>query len=125
MTTFAVDISYMTVVATPLQNAADASALSGGVELPKENAVVIATAKEVAAKNKATTEDVVINDADVEFGWYDIPTRTFTTPSESVNSIRVTARVVNKALFWFIRRFWGIPMSGMKSVVLIPKGCQR
>lgn len=75
------------------------------MELTNGNAAVIASARDVASKNKATTEDVVINDADVEFGWYDIPTRTFTTPSESVNSIRVTARVVNKALFWFIRRF--------------------
>ena len=44
MTAFAVDISYMTVVATQLQNAADAAALSAVVELPKGNAVVIATA---------------------------------------------------------------------------------
>ena len=100
MTAFAVDISYMTVVATQLQNAADASALSGVVELPKGNAVVIATVKEVAAKNKATNEDVVINDADVEFGWYDLPTRAFITPSASINSIRVTARVDNKPLFF-------------------------
>ncbi len=100
MTAFAVDISYMTIVAAQLQNAADAAALSGVVELPKGNAVVIATTKEVAAKNKATTEDVVINDADVQFGWYDLPTRTFVTPNVNVNSIRVTARVENNALFF-------------------------
>ena len=100
MTAFAVDISYMTVVATQLQNAADAAALSGVVELPKGNAVVIATAQEVAAKNKATTEVVVVKPADVGFGWYDIPSRKFTTPNANVNAIRVTARVENKALFF-------------------------
>ncbi len=78
MTAFAMDISYMTVVATQLQNAADAAALSGVVELPKGNAVVIATAQEVASKNNATTEIVTINAADVEFGWYDTSARKFT-----------------------------------------------
>ena len=100
MTAFAVDISYMTVVATQLQNAADAAALSGVVELPKGNAVVIATVQDVASKNKATTEVVVVKAADVEFGWYDIPTRKFITPSANINSIRVTARVINKSLFF-------------------------
>ena len=100
MTAFAVDISYMTVVATQLQNAADAAALSAVVELPKGNAVVIATAQEVASKNKATTEFVVVKAEDVEFGWYDLPTRKFISPSANINSIRVTARVINKALFF-------------------------
>ena len=100
MTAFAVDISYMTVVATQLQNAVDAAALSGVVELPQGNAVVIATVQEVASKNKATTEIVTVKAADVEFGWYDTSLRKFTTPSATVNAIRVTARVENKALFF-------------------------
>ena len=100
MTAFAVDISYMTVVATQLQNAVDAAALSGVIELPQGNAVVIATVQEVASKNKATTEIVTVKAADVEFGWYDTSLRKFTTPSATVNAIRVTARVENKALFF-------------------------
>ena len=41
-----------------------------------------------------------MKDADVESGWFDLATRKFITPSATVNSIRVTARVENKAMFF-------------------------
>ena len=120
MTAFAVDISYMTVVATQLQNAADAAALSAVVELTNGHAAVIATARDVASKNKATTEEVVINDADVEFGWFDLPTRTFTAPSENADgAAEDLGMLMQKAcgrgrLYVWIPLKWRIPVLGEK-----------
>ncbi len=97
---FAVDLGYMTVVATQLQNAADGAALSGVVELPHGPGAVLAEVQDLAAENRAAGSPVSVAASDVEFGWYDTTNRTFTTPATNLNAIRVTARTVNKALFF-------------------------
>ena len=108
MTAFAVDIGYMSLVATQLQNAADGAALSGVVELQNGPAAVLAEVQDLASKNRAAGNSVSISAEDVELGWYDSSNHTFTTPAENLNAIRVTARTTNKALFF-------APMLGQNS----------
>lgn len=100
ITAFAVDMGYMSLVATQLQNAADAAALSGVVELSNGNAAVLAEVQETAAENRAAGNNVAIASEDVEFGWYETSTRTFTEGAANTNAIRVTARVADQALFF-------------------------
>ena len=97
MVAFAVDLSYMTVVATQLQNAADAAALSGVIELSQGNSAVVAEVQGVALENQAAGNPVNIDASDVEFGHFDLTARTFDTSSANLNAIRVTARVWNRA----------------------------
>lgn len=100
MAAFAVDLGYMTVVATQLQNAADGAALSGVVELPYGTAAVLTEVQDLAAKNHAAGNSVSIAAEDVEYGYYNSNDRTFTVSDENLNAIRVTARTVNKGLFF-------------------------
>src|SRR5438309_4340015 len=88
MLAFSVDVGYMIVVRTELQNAADAAALAGAQQLMDpmvafytpgnvliqttilSNAVTIAkqTAKEVSKKNAAGKVSIALLDADIDVG---------------------------------------------------------
>ena len=50
---FSVDTSYMSLVSTELQNAADASALAGITQIASGQAAVVAEAQSTAAANEA------------------------------------------------------------------------
>lgn len=91
---FSIDLGYMVVTESQLQNAADAGALSGARALPKSRAAAIAAAKLWAAKNVAAWQAVAVADEDVEFGRWDTDAATFTVvPANSTdtsNAVRVT-----------------------------------
>lgn len=94
MIAFAVDIGYIVLVRTQLQIAADASAMAAASVMNEGQAVAIQVAKQYALQHMASGTSVKLADTDIEFGIWDITTRTF-TPAEddsSGNSVRVTAR---------------------------------
>jgi hypothetical protein len=115
MLAFSVDIAYIEQVKTELQNAADSAALAGaemlmnpyvGWQLPgltngQLNAILFngetsarQTAKNYAGYNKAGGVSILLQDADIAFGFTDA-TGSFTTnlsSSQFPNTIQVTAR---------------------------------
>jgi Flp pilus assembly protein TadG len=91
-----VDVGYMVVTESELQNAADAGALSGAKEIPNGRNAAIAAAQLWASKNVAAGISVEVTTEDVELGVWDPDTAAFTTlsstSSESPTAIRVTCR---------------------------------
>ncbi len=97
---FAIDLGYMALTMDQLQNAADASALAGAMRMKEGPATVRAAAIDIASRNYLGKQAITISNSDVELGMYDITTRTFTTNETAANSVRVTTRITNGALFF-------------------------
>ncbi len=93
---FSVDLGYIVVTESELQNAADAGALSGAKEIHNGRNAAIAAAQLWASKNVAAGVSVEVTTEDVELGVWDPDTAAFTalspTSSESPTAIRVTCR---------------------------------
>lgn len=91
MVAFAVDLGYIAYARTELQRTADACALAAAVELPDEAA---ATAAAIAAGNSNGTQvSPQLDAADVQFGYWDRDTATFTIPApsgRSNNAVQIT-----------------------------------
>lgn len=99
-TAFAVDVGYLTLVRTQLQNVADAAAMGACQQLGNGQAAVIAAAKAIAAGNRVDGAAAVLQDSDIELGVYNLTTKTFTAGSDGANAVRVTAKVTNRPLFF-------------------------
>ena len=97
---FAIDIGFVALTKGQLQNAADASALAGAMRMREGPAVVRAAAIDIASRNFLGTSAISMTNADVELGIFDITTRSFTLNETVANSVRVTTRITNKALFF-------------------------
>ena len=97
---FSVDSGYMALVKSQLQNAADAAALAATSELGEGIAVAKQAAIDIAQTNNAAGQPVVLADADIEFGQWDVVNKTFSTPVPNPNAVRITARVTNQPLFF-------------------------
>ena len=92
MIVFAVDIGYLSLARTQLQAAADSAALAGAAVSYKDRATVQQVAQTFAGYNYVAGRPVQLNTSDIEFGTWDVASRTF-TPSSSVSSaLRVTVR---------------------------------
>lgn len=92
---FAVDVGYINVTSSELQNAADAGALSGVRRLALGETAAKAAAKTWAEKNVAGGQAVsVVSAADVQVGVWDTASATFTPAGGGVmpNAIQVTCR---------------------------------
>jgi Flp pilus assembly protein TadG len=94
---FSVDLGYMAVTESELQNAADAGALSGARALPGGRNAAIQAAVLWAGKNSAAGQSVAtVADQDVEIGLWDGTTATFTplaaNASQRPNAVRMTVR---------------------------------
>jgi len=100
MAALAIDLSYIAVTDTQLQNAADASALSSIALLAEGEAAVDADAIDLGQKNRAAGENVDIAASDVELGVFSLTTHTFTPGGANPNAVRVTARVKDKPTFF-------------------------
>lgn len=94
MCAFAIDLSYICVTKTRLQNTADAAALAGVAELANGPVAVRAAVAEMAAVNRAGGHTVEFIDSDIELGTWDKDSRTFvalTGDAETkANAVRVT-----------------------------------
>lgn len=93
---FSMDLGYMVVTESELQNAADAAALAGAREIPNGRAAAVATAQLWAAKNTAAGQSVQVTDSQVELGMWDNKTAKFTVIPQgnpgSPTAIRVTCQ---------------------------------
>ena len=92
---FSIDLGYLSVSESNLQNAADSAAVSAARALPDREAATNA-AIEWAAKNFAAGENVTLQPEDVEFGIWDDTTASFTVLEEeddgTPNAVRINCR---------------------------------
>jgi hypothetical protein len=92
MIAFALDLGYIVLVRTQLQVAADSAAMAASSMIGDGAVIARDVAKQYAANHVAGGEPVRLADADIEFGIWDMTTRSFTPGSDMGNAVRVTAR---------------------------------
>src|SRR4051812_24915637 len=95
----ALDIGYIAVARSQLQNAADAGAMAAASVMSTDTAAITAEAQKYGSSNKVGSTPVTIASSDVEFGYWDASLRKF-TPSGVGNAVRVTAQRKNEGLFF-------------------------
>ena len=100
MAAFAIDLGYMEIAGTQLQNAADGAALSGITQIASGTPAVISAVQDIGLQNKVAGKAVTFLSTDVEFGRFDTSTRLFVANVPNVNAIRVTARLSDQGLFF-------------------------
>lgn len=92
---FSIDIGYINVTESELQNAADAGALSGARALSTSREEAVLHAKTWSGRNQSANKGVVLRDEDIEIGTWDKNTATFTVVPEGSqtvpNAVKVTA----------------------------------
>lgn len=97
---FSVDVGYMSMTKSQLQNAADAAAFAGVYKLSDGAAATRQAAREVAYANYAAASPVVLADSDIELGVFNYTTKEFVLNETSPNAVRVRTHVENKGLFF-------------------------
>lgn len=97
---FTIDVGYMALTKGELQNAADAAALAGVIDLKSGEAAARSTAQSFAAMHRAAGSSIVIPNEDVLIGRFNFATKTFTETSTGANAVRVITRVNNKPFFF-------------------------
>ena len=95
MVAFALDIGYIVLVRTQLQAAADSAAMASAATMGSTMADSVKTAQEFGAYHLAGGKTVKVATPDVEFGTWDVSTRTFTASNALGNAVRVTTRANN------------------------------
>ncbi|QDU98259.1 TadG family pilus assembly protein [Lignipirellula cremea] len=100
MVAFAVDVGYMLLTRSQLQNAADSAAIAGAAVMSQGTEAVVAEAQEFAAYHVAASDKVKLDAGDVEFGVWDSDARKFEATIDPGNAIRVTVRREKAALFF-------------------------
>ncbi|HVT91035.1 MAG TPA: TadG family pilus assembly protein [Tepidisphaeraceae bacterium] len=90
----AVDLGRVQLVKTELQRAADAAARYGASGVSQSNSVAVARAVAAAADNQVDGSSVVIQNSDVQVGYWGGSPATFTSGGLPNNAVRVTARRV-------------------------------
>lgn len=97
---FSIDLGYVALVGTELQNAADAAALAAVLRFPDGFDAATDEALTTAAFNFAAGDSVKLQGSDVEFGRFDLAGREFTPGAANPNAVRVTARAVDRPYFF-------------------------
>lgn len=97
---FAVDVGYMMLTKTQLQNAADASALAAAAVMAEPIEDVRAEARQYAGYYGAAGEGITLADGDIQYGLWDADTRSFTETVTPANAVRVFARREDAGLFF-------------------------
>jgi Flp pilus assembly protein TadG len=99
MSAIVIDLGYMSLTATQLQNAADGAALAGIRMIADGNAAMVAEAQETAIANSAGGSSVNLPASQVVLGRFDVGTRTFTPGAGNVNAMKVTAGLQEQPYF--------------------------
>ncbi|MDB5391774.1 MAG: helicase/secretion neighborhood TadE-like protein, partial [Planctomycetaceae bacterium] len=97
---FAIDVGFMVLTRDQMQNAADAAALAGAMQMNNGSAAVRSAAIDIASRNFTGKSAVTMANSDVELGQYDMVSETFAVNEVAPNSVRVTARTSNRKLFF-------------------------
>lgn len=87
---FALDWGRVQLSKTELSTATDAAAMAGASYTHKGTYYARMHAKDTALKNRIGGKELTLLDADVLIGRWDTATRTFETPSNDPNAVRVT-----------------------------------
>ena len=94
---FAIDLGYMALVRTQLQNTADAASLAAAAYIPNDTAAASNEAKRFAGYEMAAGKNITSESVKVDFGAWDSRYRQFNTTPQPGNAVRVTVeRGINK-----------------------------
>ena len=97
---FSIDIGYIMMVKTQLQNAADAGALAGAGSLRDGPAAAKISAETFAEMHPVANSHVdVQSTSDIEVGHWDISALAFSSAQEEVDAVRVTCRHTARLFF--------------------------
>ncbi|HSU69759.1 MAG TPA: pilus assembly protein TadG-related protein [Tepidisphaeraceae bacterium] len=110
----ALDTSYVVLTAHQLQNAADAAALAGAIQVQNSTSQATTDAITYAGKNWAAGASVQLATSDVVFGRYDQAKLTFTAGGTPYNAVQATARRTSTAPGGSINLFFG-PIFGVNT----------
>ncbi len=100
MLSFAIDLGYIAVVQTELQNAADSAALAGAAATTEGTSSALAEANKFIGLNVAGGRAIDETEATVRFGRWDTTTRAFTETSLDPSAIEVILNRQNQGLFF-------------------------
>jgi len=121
MIAFAVDVGGIVLVRSQLQNAADSSAMAAAATMRLARSEMEAVAREFAGYHVAGGTKVDLVSDDIEYGIWDVSTRTFTPIKTPGNAVRVTARtdedVNGRSPLFFARIFGGMDFAQRASAV--------
>jgi hypothetical protein len=100
MVAFSVDLGYIALTKSELQNAADAAAMAAASKLNSPQSEIKNEAKTYANLHHAAGQGVALADSDIEFGTWNLATNAFTPSSSVGNALRITARRANAPHFF-------------------------
>ena len=86
---FAVDLGYISLTQTQMQNAADAAALAAAAYIPNDTTLAANEAKKFAMLGRAAGKNIESQSVNVEFGTWDVASRSFNSAVPG-NAVRVT-----------------------------------
>jgi hypothetical protein len=92
MVAFAVDLGFIVLTKTQLQNAADSSAMAAASIMNSPQSEIRDEAKFYANQHYAAGKQISLTDSDVEFGYWNLATKQFTPDPTVGNAVRITAR---------------------------------
>jgi len=94
-TAFAIDIGYILMTENELQTCADSAAMAAAAVLGNGDSSDQSNARQMAIEYSnlnSSNSQVVLNEADIQFGNWDSETKSFTVSNSSPNSIQVTTQ---------------------------------
>ncbi|NIL96059.1 MAG: hypothetical protein GTO53_02100 [Planctomycetales bacterium] len=123
---FGVDVGYLALTRSQLQNAADAAALAGTAGLIDGSAHAMAQAKVFGEHNEAAARDLtVLPDEDVVIGSWDFQSRIFQRATAETlaeaNAVQATTRLVsgrNNSAPLFFGRIFGLQSVDLDAVAI-------
>ena len=145
MAAFAIDIGHALVTRNELQNAADSAALSAGLQLGmnylalppgdqqdmsrdltgQEQSQIVTAGETASYANSAAQHNISIAAGEVEFGTWDLNTKTFTPTVTRPNAIQVTARrdgTANGPIGTFFAGIFGINTMNVSATAVAALG---
>jgi len=89
---FSVDLGWIVLVKTELQNAADSAALAAGTKMSDSRANMESIAQNYAGRHTAGGQAVALTSTDIEYGLWDSESQSFVPSTGAGNALRITAR---------------------------------
>jgi hypothetical protein len=100
MAAFSIDIGYIALTKTELQNAADSAAMAAASIMNSPKGEIRQMAKDFANSHYAGGQQLNLTDTDIEFGYWNIENQQFTPDEDVGNALRITARRANAPHFF-------------------------
>jgi hypothetical protein len=110
MVAIGIDVGMIVLARTQLQVSADAAAMAAAATMHETRADMMAEAREFSASNRVAGVGPDLQEQDVEYGVWDLETRTFAPTLEPGNAVRVTVHrdsQMNGGIPLFFARIFG------------------